>query len=161
MTIDPPARLKIIALENEKAYETVIAQFNPKEVSLENTVPWAKAAKKVGAADLEYSGGAPMAMSFELLFDTFESNTSVVPMVQALQKMTRPMKDKGDLARPPKVKVIWGKENVSYNLPTFTAVFESVSVKYQMFSPDGQVVRATVNVKLKEAGDLSVGRPPR
>jgi hypothetical protein len=79
----------------------------------------------------------------------------------ALQKMTKPMKDKGDLARPPKVKVIWGENSDSFNLPTFTAVIENVTIKYQMFSREGQVVRATVNIKLKEAGNLSVGKPPR
>ena len=154
-------QLQKLTITSTDDQSVVTAQFNPKEVQVDCPVTWAKAPKKLGAADLEYTSGTPMSMSFELLFDGFEENRSVVPEVMALQKMTKPMKDKGDMARPPKVKVIWGENVESFNLPTFTSVIESVTVKYQMFSREGQVVRATANIKLKEAGNLSVGKPPR
>jgi hypothetical protein len=92
------------------------------------------------------------------MFDGFETNTSVVPDILNLRRLTQRMHKKGNDARPPKVKVIWGEANESFNFPVFTAVVESVSVKYQMFGPDGMVVRATANVKLKEAANLRVGK---
>jgi hypothetical protein len=154
MAIDPPARLKIIALEMTEGTPTVSAQFNPKEVQIDSSVPYQPAKKHVGPADLEYTGNQPMAMSFELLFDGYETNTSVVPSIQSLQQMTKPMEQKGKNARPPIVKVIWGADTARYNLPRFNAVIESLSVKYQMFSREGHAVRATVSIKLKECSSL-------
>jgi hypothetical protein len=162
MSIDPTAKLKIVSLEGPLV--TVVAHFNPKEVAVDRSVPWQKQKKK-GPADLEFTGGEPKSMSFELMFDGFETNTSVQGMVEKLHKLTD--MDPG-LKRPPKVKVIWGTpatsepargdESVSEGIPSFQAVIESVAVKYTMFTPDGKAVRATANVKFKEAADLKVGK---
>jgi hypothetical protein len=43
--------------------------------------------------------------------------------------------------------VAWGDRG----LPKFQCVIESLSTKYSMFSSDGQPLRATCTVKLKEA----------
>jgi hypothetical protein len=161
MSIDPTAKLKIISLEDPLV--TVIAHFNPKEVGVERTVPWQQQKKK-GPADLEFTGGQPRTMSFELLFDGFESNLSVQTEIAKLHQLSDMVPA---LKRPPKVKVIWGTpatsagrgdESASGGIPSFQAVIESVSVKYTMFKPDGTVVRATANVKFKEAADLKVGK---
>jgi hypothetical protein len=154
--IDPPGKLKIVSVELPKEI-TVEAQFNPKEVSIDRSVPWQKQKKK-GPADLEYTGGEPKTMSLELMFDGFEQDASVQGEIEKLHKMTDMMEERGDKARPTKVKVIWGSEGGEY-LPTFEAVIESVGVKYTMFNPDGKVLRATANVKLKEAKNLKVGKP--
>jgi hypothetical protein len=161
MSIDPNAKLKIISLEDPLV--TVIAHFNPKEVSVDRAVPWQKQKKK-GPADLEFTGGEPKTMSFELLFDGFESNTSVQTEIAKLHQLTDVVPA---LRRPPKVKVVWGTpkdsagrgdESVGGGIPSFQAVIESVAVKYTMFTPDGTVVRATATVKFKEAADLKVGK---
>jgi len=154
-TIDPSAKLKIVSLELPTEV-TVKAQFNPKEVGVDRSVPWQKQKKK-GPADLEYTGGEPKTMSLELMFDGFEQNESIQSSIADLYKLTEPMADKGDKARPTKVAVIWGSEGAD-NLPKFESVIESVSVKYTMFSPDGKVLRATANLKLKEANNLKVGK---
>lgn len=152
--IDPNARLKIITLEPKGSdHISITAQFNPKEVQQDATVPWESKNK-----DLEYVKSAPESLSFEMMFDGFETNDSVVPQIQALLKLTKPMNETGDLARPPKVRIIWGPSTDSYNLPPFTGVVESVSIKYQMFSADGQVLRATANVKLKESALKPAGK---
>ena len=153
-TIDPSAKLKIVSLEGPSV--TVEAQFNPKEVQVDHSTPWQKQKKK-GPADLEYTGGEPKTMTVELMFDGFEQNESIQSSIDDLNKLTDLMEDSGDQARPPKVKVIWGSEG-SDNLPKFESVIESVSVKYTMFSPDGKVLRATANLKLKEASNLKVGK---
>jgi hypothetical protein len=163
MSIHPSAKLKIVSLEGPLV--TVIAHFNPKEVAVDRSVPWQKQKKK-GPADLEYTGGEPKTMSFELLFDGFESNTSVQTEIEKLHKLTD-MVNNTDTKRPPKVKVIWGtpadsadrgQESAGGGIPSFQAVIESVAVKYTMFTPDGKAVRATANVKFKEAADLKVGK---
>lgn len=164
-SIDPTAKLKIISLEGPNV--TVEAMFNPKEVAVEKTVPWGAQQKK-GAADLEYTGGAPMTMSFELMFDAYESGETILPKIQALYKLTDASitdeiigsKKNEQGKRPPKCKVIWGAQAESHDggVPKFECVIESVSVKYTMFSPDGIALRATVNIKVKEAKDLGVGR---
>ena len=154
MSIDPKATLKIIGLEEGCKDVTVTAQFNPKELGVEKSVPW-QPQKKKGPNDLEYTGGQPRTMSFELLFDGFETNKSIQPQINDLNKLSD-MDPK--LKRPTKVKIIWGENTDSKNLPKFEAVIASLSVKYTMFSPDGDLLRATANVKLTEAADLKVGK---
>jgi hypothetical protein len=157
-TIDVRSKLKIIGLDPSVQTVTVEANFNPKEIQLDKSVPWQKQKKAKGAADLEFTGAEPRTMSLELMFDGFETNASVQPQIDMLHQLSD---IDTSLKRPPKVKVIWGtdKESGSGALPKFEAVIESVSIKYTMFSSDGQVLRATANVKLKQAADLKVGKP--
>jgi hypothetical protein len=162
--IDPKATLKIISLDGPKI--TVEAQFNPKEVSVDKSIPWQKQKKK-GPADLEYTGGEPRSMGFELLFDGYESGKSVEDQVKKLHDLTDAtvQADKKDekKKRPPKVAVVWGgkgsEDSVGGGIRKFTGVIESVAVKYTMFLDSGEAVRATVNIKVKEANDLAVAKP--
>jgi len=158
-SIHPKAKLKIITLEKVDGVDiTVEAQFNPKEIAIDKSVPW-QPQKKKGPNDLEYTGGAPRTMSLELLFDGFETGIPVQPQIALLHRITDMIdKDSADKKRPPKVKVIWGTAVESVAFPQFEAVIESVNVKYTMFSPDGRCLRATAAVKLKEAADLKVGK---
>jgi hypothetical protein len=156
MSIAPSALMKILALEPRGTTDKVEAQFNPKELSQDKSIPW-KPQKKKGPSDLEYTNCEPWSMSLELLFDGFENNDPpVIQRIEDLKKLTRFFGPKRDQMRPPKVRVLWGTGTET--LPSFDAVIESVSVKYTMFSPDGKVLRATATVKLKEAADLKVGK---
>lgn len=152
--IDPNAKLMIVDLEG--GTPSVTAQFNPKELSFDRSIPWQKQKKK-GPADLEYTGGEPKTMGFELLFDGFESGQSVQPEIAKLHLMSDPIvSGEAGKKRPPKVKVVWGAGTASF--PAFEAVIESVAVKYTMFAPDGTALRATANVKFKEASNLKIGK---
>jgi Contractile injection system tube protein len=157
MSIDPTAKLKIVSLEDPLL--TVVAQFNPKEVSVDRSVPWQK--QKKGPAHLEFTAGEPKTMSFELMFDSFD--TSVEIEIDNLHKLADVVPA---LRRPPRVKVIWGApgdsaapddESAGGGISSFQAVIESVEVKHTTVTPDGKVVRATANVKFKEAADFKVG----
>ena len=142
----------------ESRLVTVVAQFNPKEVSVDRSVPWQK--QKKGPAHLEFTAGEPKTMSFELMFDTF--NTSVEIEIDNLHKLADVVQA---LRRPPRVKVIWGApgdsaaldDEVGGGISSFQAVIESVAVKHTTVTPDGKVVRATANVKFKEAANFKVG----
>jgi hypothetical protein len=147
------ATLKLVQLEG--AEQVIKAQFNPKELQIDTAVQYQD---NNGHLEFTKKHDSLSTLAFELFFDGFETKHSVVPMVIALQSLTKRMEKKGDLARPPKVRVIWGEAGMESTFPCFTAVVESVSVKYTMFGRDGQVLRATANIKLKECGDFRVGK---
>jgi hypothetical protein len=125
----------------------VPAQYNPKELQVDQTVPWKKpdAANQTGSE--QGSGGKdPIA----LLFDGFEQNRSVAGQIAALETLARvrePENPDETKRRPHQCIVSWG----GAGLPSFECVIESLSTKYTMFSPEGMPLRATCTVKLKEA----------
>jgi hypothetical protein len=132
---------------------TVTAQYNPKEVGLDKSVPWQKAKNShANTPDLEFTSADGRSLSFELFFDGYEQNLDVhASFVSKLLKLAEVMDENGseDKKRPPQVKVTWG------TLPEFKGVLESVSTKYTMFNQAGMPVRCTCSVKFKEANRLS------
>lgn len=156
------AKLKIGSLDNSGL--SVEAQYNPKELTVEQTVPWQKPqpANKANKTDgdsedggltLEFTGAQGRTMSVELLFDGFEPNgrhVDVAGRVKSLYEMAAVMKpnSKDEKERRPHHCVVsWGDRG----MPKFQCVIEQVQTKYSMFSSDGVPLRATCTVKLKEA----------
>ena len=90
-------------------------------------------------------------MSFELLFDEAQSSKSIQPQIDKLNQFTS---IDGTFHRPPKVKVT--SDSAAGAIPTFDAVIEAISVRYTMFAPNGVPVRATVDVRLRQAAHLRV-----
>ncbi|MET1083816.1 MAG: hypothetical protein ABWY12_12335 [Burkholderiales bacterium] len=144
----PAPKFSIYSVEGPKI--EVTAMYNPKELQVDKSVPWAKSPKsKADQPDLEFTSAEGRSMSFELMFDTYETGKNVhTEFVDNLIKLTLVQ----DLKRPPKVGVTWG----SGKLPEFQGVIESLSTKYTMFLPDGTPVRATCHVKIKEASSVAV-----
>jgi hypothetical protein len=135
----------------------VEAQYNPKELTIDQSVPWS--AHKVlhsNQPDLEFAGGDGRSLSFELLFDGFETGQSVETSVRTLAKLGR-IRDatskEDELVRPHIVAVAWasGVPNDATGLGPFRGVIESLQTKYTMFLPNGTPVRATCQIKIKEA----------
>jgi hypothetical protein len=150
-----PSRLVIGSLDNHRLH--VEAQYNPKEIDLGITVSWEDhkgiqgriPKKPEEVVDLEYKGLPPRTMSLELLFDGFEDNKSVEPMIRKLQELASPRDEHStekQMRRPHVCVVAWGNKE----FPTFRCVIESIAVKYTMFGLDGRALRATCAVKLKE-----------
>ncbi len=140
--------------------QIINATYNPKEVSIDKTVPWNK--HKTSKGDnpiLEFTDAEPKTLSVEFFFDTFEEKKSVYKeYISKLEVATLIMKGKGEeKKRPPTCMLKWG------GMPTFVGVVESLSVKYTMFFPDGTPARATAAIKMKQAtrvtkaNDKSVG----
>ena len=98
--------MTIIGLEGGVNGATVHAQFNPKEISIDRAVNWRQQPKQ-SPADLEYVGSEPKTMSFELMFDGFESGTPVQPAVEILQRFSEV---DSTLKRPPKIRVMCGSQ---------------------------------------------------
>ncbi|HTJ45471.1 MAG TPA: hypothetical protein VL463_25380 [Kofleriaceae bacterium] len=133
------------------------AQYNPRELSVDKSVPWSKHKDSKGdQPHLEFTGADGRSLGLELTFDGFEKKASVQAQVDALLELAK-VRDANasdeDHKRPHKVAVVFGRG--SGNLPAFVGVIESVSTKYTMFLPDGTPVRATCTVKVKEADKLS------
>jgi len=131
----------------------VTAQYNPKEIGLDKSVPWQKGKNsKANTPDLEFTSADGRSLSLELFFDTYETGADVhATYVANLLKMAEVMDENGseEKKRPPMVTVKWG------TMPDFKGVLESVSTKFTMFTPAGIPVRATCTCKFKEANRLS------
>ena len=145
-------KLRIIGLEGGTSGLTVEAQFNPKEISVDKSIPWQRQ-KTQGPGDLEFSAAEPMTMSCELMFDGFESGLSIQDEIDTLHSLSDV---DSSLKRPPKVKVVWGAEGAPGTIPTFEAVIESVGIRYTMFDGNGRPLRATVRLGFKQARRLKV-----
>ena len=159
-TNSPSGKLTIIALDQPtspgKAKNVpLIAQYNPKEVGVDKSVPWQKAPTSTGdQPEMQFTSAEGRSMSFELFFDGYETGTNVhTEYVGPLLALAMVMKPGGteEEKRPPRVRILWG----SGALPQFDGVIASVGTKYTMFLPDGTPVRATCSVKITEASSAS------
>jgi hypothetical protein len=173
-----PARAKLTIGSLDDTGLTVSAQYNPKELGVEQAVPWKKQepANSSGAAQggtgggggggsaggakepdnrmaIEFVGAEGRTMTVELLFDGYEPEgrfvnvTAQVAMLQQMCTVIDGGSSKEEKRRPHHCVVSWGQRG----LPKFECVIESLSTKYSMFSSDGEPLRATCTVKLKEA----------
>lgn len=142
------AKLRITALEGAHQAEVFEAQFNPKEIEVERTIPWLY--QRLVPAPPQFLGNEPARMSFELIFDGVKQSTSVQPRLDTLNRLSSVDES---LHHPPRVRVAWG--NAQGALPTFDGVVEEISVHYVTFADSGVPLRATATVKLTEAFDLS------
>ncbi len=157
------AKLTIGSLDDST---TVSAQYNPKELQIDMNVPWKKpeAATKTGnqsgggsgsnPLEVEFTGAEGRSMTIEMLFDGYEPDGGrTVDVRGEVDKLTKlatvrePTSNDEQKRRPHHCVISWG----SRGLPKFECVIESLSTKYSMFSSDGEPLRATCTVKLKEA----------
>jgi len=148
---------------------TVVAQYNPKELQIDRTVPWQKNSQPNKSPDagiqLEFTGAEGRSMSLELLFDGYETGNGAIAgqpgmtvskAVETLNKLASPIdagaKDENK-RRPHHCVVVWGSTVPDQS---FKCVIESLSVKYTMFSAEGDPLRATCTVKVKEANSVKM-----
>jgi len=144
----------------------VTAQYNPKELQIDKSVPWQKNPQANKSPEkgiqLEFTGAEGRTMSVELLFDGYETGglvpdgkgKSVAEKIKDLNTMASPVKagSKNENERRPYMCLVtWGT-----TIPTFRCVIESLSTKYTMFSDDGVPLRATCTVKFKEADTVTM-----
>ena len=145
---------------------TVKAQYNPKELQIDKSIPWAKpnqANKSNAGSDqgqgihLEFTGAEGRTMSVELFFDGFEGNTvnvaQCVSDLETLASVIQPGSVLEDKRRPHQCIVLYGS-----TIKKFLCVIESLSTKYSMFDDAGNPLRATCTVKLKEADSVSAAK---
>jgi hypothetical protein len=151
----------VIAIASLDTSAKVEAQYNPKELQIDRSVPWQKNPQANKSPEkgiqLEFTGAEGRSMSVELLFDGFETNDSAsvkekIETLNTLASPRDPSSKEENMRRPHRCVVSWG------GLPSFRCVIESLSVKYTMFSEGGDPLRATCTVKLKEADVVSMAK---
>jgi Contractile injection system tube protein len=100
---------------------------------------------------MEFSGADGRDAGLELFFDASEikdgSVQSVIDTLTELATVRDPGSSKDEMKRPHHCVMVFG--NI-YKKKTFKCVITSVATKFTMFSPTGDPIRATVNLKLKE-----------
>jgi len=150
------AKLSIASLDRTDLF--VDAQYNPKELQIAHTVGWADHKSTTGQSkDMvsEFGGANPQTMQIELLFDGFETEGvaggryKVAKHIERLKQMTavlEPTSKDPEKRRPHYCVVVWGNGG----LPKLRCIVESMTTKYTMFSSEGEVLRATVTISVKE-----------
>ena len=155
--LHPSSKSGVVSIASVDTNIHVDAQYNPKELQVDKTVPWQKKSQanktQETGIQLEFTGAEGRSMTLELMFDGFETGTSVAGNVETLNTMASVL-DPGSAdetrRRPHLCVVTWGT-----TVPTFKCVIESLSTKYTMFSDQGVPLRATCTVKLKEADTVT------
>lgn len=160
MTFIPPGeKISIGSIDEPTEENSVSAQYNPKELQIDKSVPWQKHNKaNANGLQLEFTGAEGRTMSVELLFDGYEEHESIQGQVAKLEKLAtvrQPNSPKDEMRRPHHCVVTWGTV-MGGGDNKFRCVIEQISTKYTMFSPGGVPLRATVTLKLKEAERVSM-----
>jgi hypothetical protein len=155
--LHPSSKSGVVSIASLDTHIQVDAQYNPKELQVDKTVPWQKKSQanktQETGIQLEFTGAEGRSLTLELLFDGFETKSSVAGKVETLNTMAsvlEPGSADETKRRPHLCVVTWGS-----TVPTFKCVIESLSVKYTMFSDQGVPLRATCTVKLKEADTVT------
>lgn len=132
--------------------EEITVLFNPKEYSISKTNQWSsEAITGSSVPPAEFGGGQPRQMTLNgLLLDRSllgpdGSVRDICEKLFAMMSLPSGSSGGGASSVPPFITFIWGA-NVS-----FKAVCEQLTVAYKLFQPNGEPIRAEVNMTLKEA----------
>lgn len=162
----PSGHLVKAKITNLDTKEDVVCMFNPREYTFSKTNSWSENTKKgQNVAELEFGGGAPASLSLQLLFDTYESRSSIdLKIPEDVRKYTKGLwdmmkinekkkKEGSQMGEPPHCQFTWG------SLWSFEAVIVSISQKFTLFASDGTPLRAILDVSFKQIRDE--GQYPR
>ncbi|MCY7368255.1 MAG: hypothetical protein LH474_08885 [Chamaesiphon sp.] len=141
--------VKAKLINKDNPGEDIKLMFNPTEISLTRTVNWQNEAGNKSQTLLpktNFSGVEPYKLTLkQLLFDTYETNQSVVEKyINVIKKGVT--SEAGEGKRPPVYIFSWGEEY-------FHCVINSLTYTLTMFRPDGTPVRAMVDITLQEVDE--------
>jgi hypothetical protein len=121
--------------------------LNPESYTVTKTNVWTyKPTNRVDLPKPEFGGGLPRVTRMQLLFDT-----SLLGPDQSVKGVTNDLLKMMDLsgAAPPFVRFTWGSQE------SWKAAPISVSVQYTLFHPNGEPIRALVDLELAQAEKAS------
>lgn len=140
----------------------VVAQYNPKESARQASAVWnahpnTSARQSNGGENhlwMEYGTTEPRTVTVELLFDGFEEQISIGPIIERLESLTMPvdMSSREPSKRRPQLCVaVWGGQKLN-------CVVTSVATKITMFAAGGDPLRASATVTFKEVDPVAIAR---
>jgi Contractile injection system tube protein/LysM domain len=137
--------------------DTIECAFNPQSYTVTKTNVWNfKPSTGVDLPDGEFGGGLPQRINLSLLLDVslLGADQSVKDQADKLFKMMESGGGGGGGGAPSKITFQWG----SVNLPK--AVPVSLTVQYILFHPNGEPIRATVDLELAQGEKAQKGQNP-
>ena len=155
-----PAKLKLIK-PNTGGSEDVIWEldfpFNPKDFSLTRGAKWEATTNSGGTLPPEYKGPVPATLTVEIFLDeTTKDDGDISKTVKKLLGFVNPEADSKSQNKPsaPHARFIWG------TAIEFKGYIEQVAVKYTLFRENGNPVRGTATVTIKEVGAAPAKQNP-
>ncbi len=139
-------------LYNEDSKQKVVdCLFNPTEYAFTKNNSWeAKRVMGKNVPMVNFQGGGIMTLTVSLLFDTSLAAgqpdvRKYTEKVLKLMEVDESLKDsKNKKGRPPRVSFRWGQ------YWSFKSVIVSINQRFTLFKPDGQPVRATLDVTFQQ-----------
>ena len=131
--------------------------FNPSSYAVSKTNVWNfKPSTGVDLPTGEFGGGLPQRTTISLLLDVslLGPDQSVKDAGDKLFKMMEAGGGGGGGAAPPKVTFRWGSVTLPESVPV------SLTVQYILFHPNGEPVRATVDLELAQSKKAEQGQNP-
>ena len=161
MTFVQPVQSRIWIGSIDEPSLGVNAQYNPKELTVDKQIPWSQHQKgNTDGLQWEFTGSQGRTLNIDLLFDGVEENASIVDTLKILERLAAvrdPTSTQPEMRRPHHCVAVWGSVlNDQNSSPRFQCIIMQVTIKYTMFSSDGNPLRATVTLKLQEATRVSM-----
>jgi hypothetical protein len=134
---------------SEKEVWSLEFPFNPKDYSITRAAKWQQNSNKAGLLPAEYHGPVASSVTVELFLDeTDAEDGDISKTIKKLLDKVNPEQKSVSQAKPsaPYVRFIWGQAI------EFKGYIEQVAVKYTLFRENGNPVRGTATLTLKEFG---------
>lgn len=147
-----PAKLKFVEPKqggSESLVEEFVFPFNPKDFSITKAAKWVASSNKEGLSPAEYNGPVPSSVTIEMFLDaTTEDDGNIATTIEKILSYVNPDPKSKSQDKPsaPHAHFIWG------TAIEFKGFLEQVAVKYTLFRENGNPVRGTATLTLKELG---------
>ena len=142
---------KIIVVEPKDGAESKLWEhnfdFNPKDYSITRAAEWAAPTNKKGSVPPEYVGPRASSVTIEMFLDeSDDEDGDISRIVDKLLGYVNPESKSTQKKKPsaPHVQFIWG------TAIEFKGYLEQVAVKYTLFRQNGNPIRGTATLTLKE-----------
>jgi phage tail protein X len=155
-----PAVLKFLKPEQgggETVDKEITFDFNPKDYSITRAAKWKQNSNKTGLLPAEYNGPVASSITVEMFLDeTTLEDGDISKKIKELLKRVNPEPDSVTKNKPMAcfVRFIWG------TAIEFTGYIDSVAVKYTLFRENGNPVRGTATITMKEFGLAEAAQNP-
>lgn len=132
-------------------------QYNPKDFNINVGAKWVPKSGKGGLLSAEYNGPVPRSIQVEMFLDASDvEDGDISPIVGELMGFVNPTADSKSKDKPtaPHADFTWGKSIL------FEGYIDSLAVKYTLFRHNGNPIRGSVTLTLKEFAEPDQGTNP-